>query len=244
MSEVTERTREVSRQQQASNEQWWALIDARIREHVAAEHGVFVDATGEALGEFRATLRKEIKQAVAEVQRTFDDKLTALELRLKSVSGRLPPVKIWRPETVVYDGEIASYQGSLYQTRKDTAQTPGGPRRRRDEIFAPPPPRRLTRGQVADALGSRTGGPDEHLPSTARIHRWTRRHGGLAARGACATYRRAASDVDRILRGEKPGDLPVQFPTKYEMVLNRKTAKALGLTVPLSTLLRADKVIE
>jgi len=84
-----------------------------------------------------------------------------------------------------------------------------------------------------------------HLPAVYATSVWVSA-GGLISYGSdqLADYRRAAGYVDRILKGEKPAELPVQAPTKYELIINLKTAKASSLTIPPSLLATANEVIE
>jgi putative tryptophan/tyrosine transport system substrate-binding protein len=85
----------------------------------------------------------------------------------------------------------------------------------------------------------------QHRVPAVSVPRWFADHGGLMSYSdICGLFRKAAVYVDKILKGAQPADLPVEQPTRFQLVINMKTAKALGLTVPPTLLARADEVIE
>jgi putative ABC transport system substrate-binding protein len=114
------------------------------------------------------------------------------------------------------------------------ARDPGG------GLIVMPDPFTVTNGDLIIALAARYG-----VPAIYNVPRHAE-SGGLIAYGTdfAELFRQAAAYIDRILKGAKPGELPIQLPTKYELVINLKTAKALGLTFPESVLSFADKLIE
>ena len=126
--------------------------------------------------------------------------------------------------------EVADFEGAFRAAREGRAQA----------IHVLPSPFLNAHRRLLIDLAARY-----HLPAMYEFQEYVH-DGGLMSYGANLVdmYRRAASYVDRILKGAKPGDLPIERPTKFELVINLKTAKALGLTIPPSLLGRADEVIQ
>jgi putative ABC transport system substrate-binding protein len=173
-------------------------------------------------------LLSEIAPGLKRVAIMFNPDITAASAYMSSLETAARSLKVVPIITPVHsDGEIETAIIAL-------GREPGG------GLFVMPDGFTLTHRAPIISAAARNNVPAVYTLSTFA------RDGGLLSYGVDEVdpWRRAASYVDRILRGAKPGDLPVQLPTKFEMVVNIRTAKALGLTVPPSIRLRADEVIE
>jgi putative ABC transport system substrate-binding protein len=185
---------------------------------------------------------------------SFEYSLSAkwLEL-LKDIAPRVTRVAVIRdPEISAGTGQFGAIQGAASSFGLEvTAVSP----REASEVeraitaFARTPNGGLITTSSALAIGRRdliVGLAAKHKLPAVYYRRVFLTSGGLISYGpdVIDLSRRAAGYVDRILKGEKPADLPVQAPSKYELVVNLKTAKALGLTIPPAVLARADEVIE
>ena len=173
-------------------------------------------------------LLKEIAPNVKRVAVIWDPKTTAGIGQFAVIQSVAPAIGI--------DVRPISVHGDIESVIAKFARVPNGGL----VVTASAPSATATRLELITTLAAR-----HKLPAIAPFKFFVI-SGGLMSYGAdfVEQYRRAAGYIDRILKGEKPADLPVQAPNKYELVINLKTAKALGLTVPPTLLARADEVIE
>jgi putative ABC transport system substrate-binding protein len=173
-------------------------------------------------------LLKEIAPSVTRAAVLRDPTLPSGIGTLGAIQSAAPALGI---ETSPID---VSDPGEIERGITDFARTPNG------ALVVTTSPRGIVYRKLIITLAAQ-----HRLPAVYFIRSFAK-DGGLISYGpdAVVQYRQAAGYVDRILKGEKPADLPVQAPTKFEMVINLKTAKALGLTVPPTLLARADEVIE
>ena len=179
------------------------------------------------VGKWLAML-KEIDPAIARVALVGNPKTTAFAYFLSAATAAAPSIGVELiPQQVVTASDI----------ERAVELSAGMPR---SGLVFPPDTTTVLHRDLVIALAAK-----HHIPAVYAF-RFFVIAGGLASYSIdfVFAYRQAAAYVDRILRGAKPADLPVQAPTKYETVLNLKTAKALGLDVPPSLLVRADEVIE
>ena len=171
---------------------------------------------------------KEIAPQLAQVAVLYNPKTSPYELYLRSIESAANALSVQSIATPVYD--VAGIEGRLGELRRK----PNRGLIVLSDIFT------VVHRDIIIALAA------QHRFPAIYPFRYFCSGGGLICYGVDVldTYRRAVLYIDRILKGTKPGDLPVQQPTKYELVINLKTAKALGLEIPQTLLARADEVIE
>ena len=173
-------------------------------------------------------LLKEIAPGVTRVAVTRDPSIASGPGQFAVIQAAAPSLGVeLRPFAVRDEGEIERAITTFAQSPNSGLIVTGSPQA-------------VSHRDLIIALAAR-----HRLPAVYFSRIWAAA-GGLISYGPdlLDPFRRAAGYVDRILKGEKPADMPVQAPTKYELVINLKTARALGLTIPPSLLARADEVIE
>jgi putative ABC transport system substrate-binding protein len=173
-------------------------------------------------------LLKEAAPRVARVALVFDPQFPAAEIYVASIEAAATTVA-----TTTLRAPVRSPTDIERAIDALAAEPNGG-------LIIVPPPLPYASRQLTMTLAVR-----HRLPAMV-YDRFNAVEGGLMSYGPNPVdlFRSAASYVDRILRGAKPAELPVQFPTRFELVINMKTAKSMGLAIPESFLLRADEVIE